>query len=85
MCGFMPSHTMRPRSSWLNPSRSDNRRTVPDCELPRATAWVMCPAIGFVAPDASCFSYLKNDAMSRVAAETDAEHQRIFGGVLQFV
>src|SRR5687768_9832654 len=66
--GFTPSHTLRPDSSWLNPSMTNSFRNVPDCELPSEMDQLMRPASGFGVPAASCFSYLKNELMSLVAA-----------------
>src|ERR1700730_10796813 len=68
MCGLLPSHTTRPFSSWLKPSRMNALRNVPDCELPSETPQRMFPATGFGVPVSSCLSYRKKELMSRVAA-----------------
>src|SRR6267378_614904 len=67
MCGFIPSHTLRPASSWLNPSSSISLRNVPDCELPSEIDHLILPATGFALPDASFDSCRKNELISLVA------------------
>ena len=56
MFGLLPSHTMRPDSSWLNPSLMNARRNVPDCELPSEIAQRTMPATGFGVPESSARS-----------------------------
>ncbi len=56
MFGLLPSHTMRPASSWLNPSLMNARRNVPDCELPSEIPQRTAPATGFGVPASSFFS-----------------------------
>ena len=68
MFGLLPSHTMRPVSSWLNPSLMNARRNVPDCELPSEIAQRTIPATGFGVPESSARSWRKNALRSRVAA-----------------
>src|SRR5688572_22911120 len=41
---------------------------LPDCEVPRLTAWLTAFATGFGVPTLSVRAYRKNDTMSRVAA-----------------
>ena len=68
MFGLTPSQTFRPASSWLKPSITYSFRNVPDCELPSEIAQLILPATGFGIPAASCFSYLKKELISLVAA-----------------
>ena len=45
--GFVPSQTLRPASSWLNPSITKSLKNVPDCELPSEMDQLIRPATGF--------------------------------------
>src|SRR5262245_21960914 len=56
MLGLLPSHTMRPASTVLNPSLLEARRNAPDCELPSEIPQRTMPATGLGVPDASAFS-----------------------------
>ena len=85
MFGLLPSHTMRPVSSWLNPSRMNARRNVPDCELPSEIAQRTTPATGFGVP-AVVRSLVAEERIDIARGrEPDAEHERILRRVLQLV
>src|SRR6266446_6533605 len=47
----------------------NDRRKLPDCELPLEIAHVTFPATGFGVPPSSCFAFLKKEATSRNAAK----------------
>ena len=85
MCGLLPSQTMRPFSSWLNPSWMNARRNVPDCELPSEIA--PANSAGHRIRRAGVVLLLVAEKRIDVArgGEPDAQHQRILRGVLQFV
>ena len=85
MFGLLPSHTMRPVSSWLNPSLMNARRNVPDCELPSEIAQRTMPATGFGVPASSALFVAEERVEIAGGREPDAEHERILHGVLQFV
>ena len=85
MFGLLPSHTMRPASSWLNPSLMNARRKVPDCELPseirpahRSRDRIRRARVILL------FVAEKRVEVAR-GGEPDAEHERILHGVLQLV
>src|SRR5579884_1034334 len=64
----MPSNTLRPARSSLNPRWTRSRSTRPLCEMPKPSAWRMrgrpCGASGL-----SFVAWRKNETMSRIAAK----------------
>src|ERR1051325_5086172 len=68
MCGFAPSHTIRPDSSALKPRWIKLRMKFPDWESPRLITHRTFPASGLSVPVSSRAEYRRNEFRSRVAA-----------------
>ena len=83
MCGFAPSHTMRPASSWLKPRWIKLRMKLPDCESPRLITHSTRPASGLSA--VSSLGIPQKRVQVARGGVADAHHQRVLGGIHQDV